>query len=271
MENKIIRSGAQQPVDDAPRRIERRGRGRTLDQNSETEVSFGELWRVLRKRRIIILIATLAVFGPALAYTFLQTPRYRTTSIVEFNKANSDALALDDAESTLTGANAADYNVTLQTQVAALESDTLALQIVHNLKLEGRPEFTRKQSPLDYLRSAPDEANLPIEKATYRRATLLKAYHKNLKVEPISGTRMISVQFLDPDSETSAQIVNTLVRQLHGTILPHPLFRHSPGLGLKLSKQLTTSKVRCRLRSKSSSTTRNRRASSGPTKHTISS
>ena len=170
MENKIIRSGAQQPVDDAPRRIERRGRGRTLDQNSETEVSFGELWRVLRKRRIIILIATLAVFGPALAYTFLQTPRYRTTSIVEFNKANSDALALDDEESTLTGANAADYNVTLQTQVAALESDTLALQIVHDLKLEGRPEFTRKQSPLDYLRSVPDESNLPIEKATYRRA-----------------------------------------------------------------------------------------------------
>ena len=211
MENKIIRSGAQQPVDDAPRRIERRGRGRTLDQNSETEVSFGELWRVLRKRRIIILIATLAVFGPALAYTFLQTPRYRTTSIVEFNKANSDALALDDEESTLTGANAADYNVTLQTQVAALESDTLALQIVHDLKLEGRPEFTRKQSPLDYFRAAPDEANLPIEKATYRRATLLKAYHKNLKVEPISGTRMISVQFLDPDSDMSAQIVNTLV------------------------------------------------------------
>ena len=211
MENKIIRSGTGQPIDDNPRRIERRGRRRMLDQNSEPEVSFGELWRVLRKRRNIILVVTLVVFGPALAYTLLQTPRYRTTSIVEFNKANSDALALDDEESTLTGANAADYNVTLQTQVAALESDTLALQIVHDLKLEGRPEFTRRQSPLDYLRSAPDESHLPIEKATYRRANLLKAYHKNLKVEPITGTRMISVQFLDPDSDVSAQIVNTLV------------------------------------------------------------
>ena len=126
--------------------------------------------RAAQNEGTLILVVTLVVFGAALTYTLLQTPRYRTTSIVEFNKANSDALALDDEESTLTGANAADYNVTLQTQVAALESDTLALQIVHDLKLEGRPEFTRKQSPLDYFRSAPDEAHLPIEKATYRRA-----------------------------------------------------------------------------------------------------
>ena len=211
MENKIIQSGTQQTSSDAPRRIERRGRARMIEQNSESEASFGELWRVLRKRKTLILVATLIVFGAALTYTLLQTPRYRTTSIVEFNKANSDTLSLDDEESTLTGANAADYNVTLQTQVTALESDTLALQILHDLRLEGRLEFTKKQSPLDYFRSVPDEANLPIERATYRRATLLKAYHKSLKVEPISGTRMISVQFLDPDSDVSAQIVNTLV------------------------------------------------------------
>src|ERR1700693_960182 len=99
MENKIIRSGTGQPIDDNPRRIERRGRRGMLDQNSEPEVSFGELWRVLRKRRNIIVVVTLVVFGSALTYTLLQMPRYRTTSIVEFNKANSDALALDDEES----------------------------------------------------------------------------------------------------------------------------------------------------------------------------
>jgi polysaccharide biosynthesis transport protein len=42
-------------------------------------------------------------------------------------------------------------------------------------------------------------------------ATVLKAYHKNLVVEPVPGTRMISIQFMDPDPDVSAKIVNNLV------------------------------------------------------------
>ena len=46
---------------------------------------------------------------------------------------------------------------------------------------------------------------LLLEKAPHRLATVLKAYHKNLRVEPISGTRMISIQFMDPDPDVSAK------------------------------------------------------------------
>ena len=211
MENQIVRNGGGQPEAGAPQRMERRGKPRMIEQPVEADVSFAEMWRVMRKRRAVIAVSTVLLFGAAAVYTLFLTPRYRTTSVIEFNKANVDSLALDDEQETLSGANAVDYNVTQQTQVAALQSDTLALQIVHDLKLEGRPEFTRKQSPMDYLRPVPDESNLPIEKAPYRRAILLKAYHKDLKVEPVAGTRMISVQFLDPDPEISAQIVNTLI------------------------------------------------------------
>jgi len=78
------------------------------------------------------------------------------------------------------------------------------------LNLEKRHEFTRK-SPLDYLSETPDESRLPLEKAPFRRANLLRVWHKNLKVEPVPGTRMIQVDFLDPDRDVSAAIVNTLV------------------------------------------------------------
>lgn len=211
MENQIVRAGGGQPEAGAPQRMERRGKPRMIEQPVEADVSFAEIWRVMRKRRAVIAVSTVLLFGAAVVYTLFLTPRYRTTSVIEFNKANADSLALDDEQETLSGANAVDYNVTQQTQVAALQSDTLALQIVHDLKLEGRPEFTRKHSPVDYLQPVPDESNLPIEKAPYRRAILLKAYPKDLKVEPVAGTRMISVQFLDPDPEISAQIVNTLI------------------------------------------------------------
>ncbi len=211
MENQIIKAEGPQPQPGVMRGIERRGKPVMIEHIVVPDISFAELRRVIRKRRMVILVSTLTIFAAALGYTLLVTPRYRTTSLIEFNKANAGSLSLEDEQETLSGANAVDYNVTQQTQVAALESDTLALQIVHDLNLEARPEFTRKQSLLDYVHTVPNESNLPIEKAPHRRATLLKAYHKDLKVEPVAGTRMISVQFLDPDPEISAQIVNTLV------------------------------------------------------------
>jgi len=112
--------------------VERRGQRRVIDQPAEPEVSFVEIGRILRKRRWVIAACTVAVFGAALAYTLTDTPRFRATSIVEFNKENSDSLPLDDESARLGGAGAVDYSVTQQTQVNALQSDTLALQVRTN-------------------------------------------------------------------------------------------------------------------------------------------
>lgn len=174
------------------------------------DVSFVDLWHVLLKRRIVIVISTSGMFLLALLYTLSITPRYRSVSIIEFNKANTDTLALEEDHGHLTDANAVDYTVTQQTQVAALQSDTLALQVLQELRLDTSKEFSRRLFPVDYIRYSPSEYDLPIEKATYRRARVLRAYHKNLKVEPVAGTRMISVQFLHSNPETAAQIVNRL-------------------------------------------------------------
>lgn len=191
--------------------VERRGRGRVIEVAAEPAMSFGELRRILGKRKRIIWISAIMIFAAALVYTLAVTPRYRSTAIIEFNKGNADSLDLDEKAGMPGGANAGDYIVTQRTQVAALTSDTLALQIVHDLNLESRKEFSRSYSPLDYFRRVPNESNLPLEKAPHRLATVLKAYHKNLKVEPIPGTRMISIQFLNPDPDISAKIVNNLV------------------------------------------------------------
>ena len=211
MENKIVRTGGPELREGVAPFIERRGRGRVIEQAADPAISFGEVWRILRKRKWIIWTSAFVIFAAALGYTLAVTPRYRTTSIIEFNKSNTDSLDLDERSGMPGGANAMDYNVTQRTQVNALTSDTLALQVVHDLNLESRKEFSRSHSPVDYFRSVPDESKLPLEKAPHRLATVLKAYHKNLTVEPIPGTRMISIQFMDPDPDVSAKIVNNLV------------------------------------------------------------
>jgi polysaccharide biosynthesis transport protein len=211
MDNQIVRTDGPEARESAAPFVERRGKRQIIMQPIEPAVSFGEVWRVLCKRKRIIWISVVVIFAAALGYTLSITPRYRTTSIIEFNKSNTDSLELDERSGMPGGANAMDYAITQRTQVNALTSDTLALQVVHDLGLERRKEFSQTKSPLDYFHSVTDESSLPLEKAPHRMATVLKAYHKNLKVMPIPGTRMISIQFMDPDPEVSAKTVNSLV------------------------------------------------------------
>jgi capsular exopolysaccharide synthesis family protein len=211
MDNQIVRTGGSDLKVGTVPFVERRGGGRIIDPPVEPVLSFGELWHILRKRKAIIWTSVFVIFAAALSYALTATPKYRTTSIIEFNKSNTDSLDLDERPGMPGGANAMDYAVTQRTQVSALTSDTLALQLVHDLNLEGRKEFSIRPSLLDYVRPVPDESKLPLEKAPHRLATVLNNYHKNLTVTPIPGTRMISIQFLDPDPEVSAKIVNGLV------------------------------------------------------------
>src|ERR1700722_16051964 len=168
MEETLVQAVKPDLARSVPPFVERRGRPRVIEQIVEPALSFGEIMRILRKRKWIIGISVCVIFAAAVAYTLVVTPRYRTTAIIEFNKSNTDSLELDERSGMPGGANAMDYNVTQRTQVNALTGDTLALQFVHDLKLEIRKEFSRGYSPLDYFRPVPNESNLPLEKAPHR-------------------------------------------------------------------------------------------------------
>jgi capsular exopolysaccharide synthesis family protein len=187
--------------------------------NSEpvVTVSFAELWGILRKRMWIVAATTCSFFALGLAYTLLVTPRYESASTIQFNKESSDSLTLEDPHAMVSAANPMDYQLTQQTQINTLMSDTLALQVIQDLKLENRPEFSPKPSWPGFKpfwassTISPDESQLPLEKATHRRARVLKIYHKNLKVDAVDGTRIIKISFLSPDANVAADVVNSLV------------------------------------------------------------
>src|SRR6202012_3915984 len=104
-------------------------------------------------------------------------------------------------------ADALDYNITLQTQVSILESDTLALRLFKELNLEDTEDYKPKTTLLDLPRRFFDlfqspgrsEDGLPLDQAPRRRVALLKKFHRNLKVEILPGSRMIQVTFFNPD------------------------------------------------------------------------
>lgn len=145
-----------------------------IKEASEPDIALAELWRIGQKRKSLVLQVGLGLFALAVAYTFIQTPKFRSESTIEFSEENSDSLDLQ--RDTQGNATSRDYSLVQKTQVKALLSDTLALRIIKELKLEERSEDGKNHRFSALLAKIPfigantrDEAGLPLEDAPRRR------------------------------------------------------------------------------------------------------
>lgn len=162
------------------------------------------LWRVLSVRRRTVAVMTIGGVLLALLYSLGTTTKYSAQSEIEINAA--DAATLDVSPEPLAQAER-DYAVTLATQADVLQSDTLALQVIHQLDLENVEE---RRAHFQFLKRSTEEG-LPIERAPRRRTAILKRFHRSLSVRVVGGTRMLQVEYRDPDPSIAAEAVNMLV------------------------------------------------------------
>jgi capsular exopolysaccharide synthesis family protein len=177
----------------------------------EREATIQEIWSVLYKRKVLITLCTLCTLAMVAVLTFCSKPRYRSTATVQVNRENTDLLGLDDLRGTRPDESSLGMVVTIDTHAEALQGDALAIQVARELNLDSRPEFRSPQFLSDYFMNFPDDSSLPLENAPHRRAEVLKAFHKNLRVNTEPGTRLIKIQFYNPDPKVAANIANTLV------------------------------------------------------------
>jgi polysaccharide biosynthesis transport protein len=168
---------------------------------TERPFSLLDLWRIFVIRRATIGWITAASVVLALAVSLCMTRKYAAQSEIEINAENPAALELTNSPS---AAEQGEYAVDLATQASVLQSDTLALQVMQQLKLDARDRarFTLFRSPDDLL---------PLEQSAEKRTRLLKRFHRNLSVHVVGGTRLIEVRYTDRDPATAAAAVNTLI------------------------------------------------------------
>ena len=179
-----------------------------LHSAAQPDFSLRDFWRVLKRRKRTIVVATATCLLLALGGSLAMTPRYESVSIIEVNKENSDILGLDALPNSVS--DSLDYNITLETQANVLRSDSLAFQVAQQLGLEQRMASLRADSLFDNDRLRA-EHDRPLEKAPLRRCRISRAFQRALKVKTVAGTRMIEVHFLDQDPQLAADVVNTLV------------------------------------------------------------
>lgn len=190
-----------------------------LRQNSELTVR--DLLAIYRKRRRIIYGTVLLMVLLCAVYCTLTTRRYEATGTVQIQKESSSGLGLDSLMSDSEDASGAlEGNIAIQTQANILESQTLALRTIEKLNMEQTQDFQPHWSPIGWAlglispKGSADAKGVPLEEAPGRRTAAVGVFEKNLIVKPIAGTRLLQINYLNPDPKLAAAVVNELTQEL---------------------------------------------------------
>jgi polysaccharide biosynthesis transport protein len=169
------------------------------------ESALGEYVRVLVKRKWTVLACLVTIFSLVAIASLKMTPVYEASGSIAINKPDSGLVNFSNSPTF-----SVDYYdpTEMETEVKILQSDLLALQVIKELALDRRPEFSGKPAPLP---SSLDLAPDPLQADSGRTTSLLSGFRGNLRVALAPSTHIIEVHFRSPDKDLAANVVNTLM------------------------------------------------------------
>jgi succinoglycan biosynthesis transport protein ExoP len=187
---------------------------------SSPELTLREVGVMLTRRRFIIYVSLLICFLLAILALIVSTRRYKSVGEIELQKDSTASLGIQTTDNGDAPSDALEANMIIQTQAQILQSDSLALRVIEDLHLEQTDDYRQNWSPLEWVTAffgnggTPDPKNGTLENSPHRRMRVLKIFHRKLTVKPIAGTRLIDVEYLSPNPELAAAVVNHLLQGL---------------------------------------------------------
>jgi succinoglycan biosynthesis transport protein ExoP len=167
-------------------------------ESREDRISMIHLWRVLQKRRWLVLgsLATIALLVTAISLALPK--RYDASSRLLLDLEGSEDLGLDQVVMPI----GIDLDTKLQTQIRIVQSDTIANSVIKQLGLQNNPEFAGKQAPA----SGRDFDSLDLQ----TRAALTNGLHRYMTVQLVPKTEIMEIHFRSRDPKLAADIANAV-------------------------------------------------------------
>ena len=169
---------------------------------SSRERTLGDYWRILRKRKWTIIVSLVVVVTAAALISLRMTPIYDGVARISISSQTPSILNFKDNQQF--GERNEDQEMTIATQISILQSNTLALLVIHNLGLDNRPEFAGKDRPssggVPVSGSAPENLG--------REDQLINAFHANLNALSVPNTALIEIKYSSPDPRLAAEVAN---------------------------------------------------------------
>jgi polysaccharide biosynthesis transport protein len=164
-------------------------------------------WQILRKRKWVVLATAAIIFALSAISTLNTTRLYQATSKIAIFPENPNVLGFKD----LGDSPSVDYQSeeALETQVAILRSDALAIKVMQAMHLDQDARLTgiSQASPsaegeIQSSGMAPDPA---------KAAGLLGAFRGGLSVQLVPGSSLVQISYTHPNPRLATEISNTLV------------------------------------------------------------
>lgn len=168
------------------------------------EIDLRALGRGVWRRRLWILGPTLCAAVAALVFVQLSSPYYRSTAMVLIeNRDGAAPRSGPEREAPLPDEQA------VVSQVQLIQSRDLVRTVVSNVGLAREPEFASPDfSFLDkllHLVGLGGSADMPLNERVVDKVA------KNLTVYPVTGSRVIGIEFESVDADLAARTVNAFV------------------------------------------------------------
>lgn len=164
-------------------------------ERDPNDISLERVYCILRRRKrpLFVCVALSIVLG--MAYCVIAPRRYEATGRVVINTETSNALGLS------TGAAALpfqDGSLIQETQVRILQSDSIAWDVIRQLRLDRTAEFGLAGTQAAH-------ASDPLV-----RQTILANFRGRLRVRSVPKTQIVEVSFRSCDPQLAANVVNSI-------------------------------------------------------------
>jgi capsular exopolysaccharide synthesis family protein len=172
---------------------------------AEESLNLRAYLRILQKRRWTILSALFVTFTVVLIATLRQKPVYRAAAMLEIEQENPDIITVQQLFQFQNVSD--DY---LQTQYKILKSETVARQVIEQLRLDQVQEFNPAGHGwnMKSVRAAGTDVTPPVD-AAHEQAVLTR-FADRLTVEPILRSRLVRLSFDSYDPQLASNVINTL-------------------------------------------------------------
>jgi polysaccharide biosynthesis transport protein len=180
-------------------------------QPNDLDLDIHGLLQAILRRRVWIYGWTIVMVSAAALVCLLMTPQYKADSKLELLRQDTSGLSLSSAGTSAdNSADPLDFNLTLQTQLGVLKSDTLAWQVMKQVKLVDPKDVTPDPVPINTAGTF-DLSRFTEPVPDKEAAHALKKFKSDLTVNAVPGTRLIAVSFMHRDPQMAAKVVNQLV------------------------------------------------------------
>ncbi|MBC6980484.1 polysaccharide biosynthesis tyrosine autokinase [Caulobacter sp. 17J80-11] len=160
--------------------------------------NIGEYWRLLVKHRVVIGATFAVCLALGAAATMLMTPVYTATTTLQIDRQAAKVTEDDDTSPRDSMVAGEEF---FQTQYGLLRSRSLSLRVIDSLGLAGSDKFLKQMG------ITPPKPE-PGKRPPNRREQVLRLVQANLGVNPVRGSRLVSVTFDSPDAQLSARVAN---------------------------------------------------------------